>query len=152
MTDAAADVVRRMFDAVQRRDLATLLECYDPDVEIHEAGCLPYGGVHRGHDGAREHAFAWFRAWGAHQPGEQARLDPSFLSGADGTVVVLFTHRAVDQHCGRRLAEPEVSVYRVREGRVVRSQMFHADSAAVAGFLEHVRCAHPELAAAEVDR
>ena len=66
--------------------------------------------------------------------------------------MVLFTHRAVDRPCGRRLAEPEVSVYRVREGRVVRSQMFHADSAAVAGFLEHVRCAHPDLAAAEGER
>ena len=51
-------------------------------------------------------------------------------------VAVLFRHRALDPEGGRSFDQPEVSIYEVRDGLVVRSQMFHADSAAVTGFLE----------------
>ena len=50
-------------------------------------------------------------------------------------VCALFRHRAVDPRRGVRLDTPEVSIYQVRDGRVARSQMFHADSATVAQFL-----------------
>jgi ketosteroid isomerase-like protein len=144
------DVVRRLFAAVERRDLPAVLECYDPGVEIHEAAALPYGGVYRGHDGALQHARAWYRAWGGLQTGADTRMAASLLPGPDGTVVALFDHRAADRHCGIRLEEPEVSVYQVSAGKVTRSQMFHADSATVAGFLEHVRRTHPDLRPADL--
>jgi ketosteroid isomerase-like protein len=51
------------------------------------------------------------------------------------TVCVLFRHRAVDPKRGTRFDAPEIGVYQVRDGKVVRSQMFHADSTAVARFL-----------------
>jgi len=130
------DVVRRMFKAVEDRDLEGLLSCYDQKVEINEAGSLPYGGVYRGQDGAREHSARFRGAWGAFQGPDQRRLDPVFLEGEGGRVAVLFRHRALDPEGGRSFDQPEVSIYEVRDGRVVRSQMFHADSAAVIGFLE----------------
>ena len=40
---------------------------------------------------------------------------------------VLFRHGAVDPKRGARLDAPEVSVYHVRDGKVLRSQMFHAE-------------------------
>jgi ketosteroid isomerase-like protein len=125
-----------MFKAVEDRDLEGLLSCYDQKVEINEAGSLPYGGVYREQDGAREHSARFRRTWGAFQGPDERRLDPVFFEGADGRVAVLFRHRAVDPEGGRSFDQPEVSIYEVREGRVVRSQMFHADSAAVIGFLE----------------
>lgn len=57
------DVVRRLFAAVEERDLDRVLDCYDEDVEIHEAGVLPYGGVWRGYGGAAGHAAAFAQAW-----------------------------------------------------------------------------------------
>ena len=39
------------------------------------------------------------------------------------------------------LDAPEVSVYHVRDGKVVQSQMFHADSSAVAQFLTDAQSA-----------
>jgi ketosteroid isomerase-like protein len=145
MMAAPVEVVRRLFDAVERRDLDAVLDCYHPEVEIREAEALPYGGRYHGRDGAIQHALAWHRAWGPLQVGADARMDAEFLAGADGTVVVLFTHRATDPACGTRLVEPEVSVYRLAGEKVVRSQMFHADPAAVAGFLQHVHRDHPDL-------
>jgi ketosteroid isomerase-like protein len=58
-----------------------------------------------------------------------------FCDGPGDTVIALFRHRATDAATGESLDEPEVSVYEVRDGKVVRSQMFHADSARVGEFL-----------------
>ena len=128
-------VVRRLFGAVECRDPDALLACYGEDVEITEAQVLPYGGTYRGHDGALAHALGFLAAWSPYQGPDEVKLDPQFWGDGAGTVCVLFRHRAVDPRRGVRLDAPEVSIYQVRDGRVARSQMFHADSAAVAQFL-----------------
>jgi ketosteroid isomerase-like protein len=133
------DVARRVFRAVEERDLQALLDCYDEDIEIREAESLPYGGVYHGHDGAIAHAAGWFDAWGDLQTAEDSRLEPTFLEGEEGTVGVVFRHRASDPEHRSRLDGAEVGVYSIRDGKVVRSQMFHADSAAVVQFLERAR-------------
>lgn len=38
------EVVRRLFRAVEALDLAQLLDCYHPDIEIHEAPTCPTAG------------------------------------------------------------------------------------------------------------
>ena len=135
------ELVRRLFKAVEDRDLQAVLDCYDEDIEIHEAPSLPYGGVYRGHEGAIQHAAGWLGAWGPLQSPAEYRLDATFLEGEDDTVGAVFRLRAVDDQHGERLDAPEVGIYKVRDGKVVRSQMFHADSAAVLDFLE--RAAQP---------
>ncbi|GLP83606.1 nuclear transport factor 2 family protein [Mycobacterium antarcticum] len=131
----AVNVVRRLFDAVERRDAEAVLACYAADVEIREAAVLPYGGTWRGHDGALAHAQAFLAAWDPFQGSAEIKLDPQFWGDDSGRVCVLFRHRALNPTRGTRLDAPEVSIYQVYGGKVVRSQMFHADSAAVAQFL-----------------
>src|SRR5262249_48788025 len=93
--------------------------------------CCPYGGIWRGREGAVGHAVGFMRSWAALQgPGERV-LGARFWGDGAGTVCVLFRHRAVDPVGGGRFDAPEVGIYQVRDERVVRSQMFHADSAAV---------------------
>jgi len=130
------EVVRRLFAAVQARDLDGLLACYADDVEITEADALPYGGVWRGEQGAIAHAEGFIRAWGDLQGTAELRLDASFWGDGAGTVCALFRHRAYDPSTCARFDAPEVGIYRVKDDRVVSSQMFHADSAAVAKFLD----------------
>jgi ketosteroid isomerase-like protein len=129
------EVVRRLFAAVEERDLEAALACYSDDVEIHEADVLPYGGIWRGREGAAAHAVGFMRAWAALQGPRERQLDAQFWGDGAGTVCGLFRHRAVDPVGGARIDAPEVGIYQVRDERVVRSQMFHADSAAVIGFL-----------------
>ena len=128
-------VVRRLFAAVEDRDFDSLLACYSDDVEINEADVLPYGGVWRGRDGIAAHAAGFMAAWGDLQGPDESRLDAQFFSDGAGTVCAVFRHRAVDPVSGERFDAPEVGVYEVRNQRVVRSQMFHADSAAVVDYL-----------------
>jgi ketosteroid isomerase-like protein len=136
-----ADVIRRLFEAVERRDAVGVMACYADDVEIHEAAVLPYGGTWRAHEGALAHAQGFLAAWASYQGPDEIKLDPTFWADDSGTVCALFRHRAVDRARGVRLDLPEVGVYHVRDGKVVRSQMFHADSAAVAQFLTDARAA-----------
>jgi uncharacterized protein len=128
------DVVRRLFRAVEERG-PYVLDCYADDVEIHEAESLPYGGVYRGHDGARRHIARWRSTWDRFQTDAERRLDAVFVDGEGDTVAVVFRHRAVDPETGRRLDAAEVGIYEVRDGKIVRSQMFHSDTAAVLRFL-----------------
>lgn len=135
----AVDVVRRLFDAVERRDSEGVIACCSEDVEIREAAVLPYGGVWHGHDGALAHAQGFLAAWDRYQGPGEVMLDPTFWSDDAGTVCAVFRHRAVDRARGLCLDAPEVGIYHVRDGKVVRSQMFHADSAVVAQFLTNTQ-------------
>jgi len=137
MSDDIA-VLRRLFAAVEDRDFDGLVACYSDDIEINEADVLPYGGVWRGREGVAGHAAGFMRAWGSLQGPDESRLDAQFFSDGAGTVCAVFRHRAVDPESGARFDAPEVGVYQVRDEHVVRSQMFHADSAAAAAFLRDV--------------
>ncbi|BDX33384.1 hypothetical protein TUM20985_39310 [Mycobacterium antarcticum] len=142
------EVVRRLFAAVEQRDLERLLACYADDVEIHEAEVLPYGGIWRGHEGALAHAAGFLSSWAALQGPAEIRLDARFWGDDAGTVCVLFRHRATDPSRGAHFDAPEVGIYQVRDGQVVRSQMFHADTCAVVRFLREVGQAHQDAPAA----
>jgi ketosteroid isomerase-like protein len=45
MSQENVDAARRLFKAVEERDLAGVLATYDPDVVIREAASLLYGGA-----------------------------------------------------------------------------------------------------------
>jgi ketosteroid isomerase-like protein len=130
------DAVRRLFAAVEQRDLETILDCYDEKVEINESGLLPYGGVYRGHDGVRRHAAAFIESWSSYQTPDECRLDAKFFEADDGAVAAVFRHRAVDPQRGARLDAPEVGIYEVRDDKIVRTQMFHYDPVALQRFLD----------------
>lgn len=128
------DVVRRVFRAVEERDLDGLLSCYRPEVRIVKAPALPYSGVYRGLDGARQHAAGFTKAWSRFQSANETPLEPRFVSDGSGTVTVLFRHRARD---GDRVIDyPEVSTYEVVDGLITYFQMFHLAPTALTAFLD----------------
>ncbi len=133
---AAADVavVRRMFEAVERRDADALLSAYADDIVITEASSLPYGGVYRGHVGAVDHGMAYVATWDGIQTTDDRKLQPEILNAGD-RVIVLWRQKATAAD-GRRLDAPVVDLIELRAGRVASLQMFHLDTAAVLEFLD----------------
>jgi uncharacterized protein len=107
---------------------------YHPDVVIHEAPSLPYGGEYQGLPGAVEHALGFTRTWDRLQPPPQRDLSPRVIA-TDTEAVVIWTLR------GRRRGDqdvaefPAVSHYRFHAGRVIESRMSLFDTVAVAEFL-----------------
>ncbi|MBA4185239.1 MAG: nuclear transport factor 2 family protein [Acidobacteria bacterium] len=132
MSKENLEVIRRLFEAVERRDLAGVLAAYDSEITIREADSLPYGGVYHGFDGGQKHAAGYVRAWGNFQTANEQKMDAEFLD-AGNMVVVLWRQRATNGE--RKFDSSAASVYKLRNGKIVESEMFQ-DTAAVLQFLE----------------
>jgi ketosteroid isomerase-like protein len=140
MSPQKMQTVKRLFDAVERRDQVGVLETYHPKIVIHEAPSLPYGGDYYGYEGARRHGIGYARTWDAFQrtPAERS-LNPIFLETTEDYMVVLFRQKAVVPGSGRMLDLPEVGVYKIRDGKVIESWMFHQDTVALLEFLKEAQ-------------
>jgi len=135
MSQENVELVRRLFKAVEERDLAGVLAAYDPKIVIREAESLPYGGVYDGLAGAKLHAGKYALTWGPFQTSAEQVTDAVFLDAGDH-VVVLWRQKGLSAHSGQRLDLPAVSVYKLHSGKIVESQMYQADTSAILRFLE----------------
>lgn len=134
MSQENVDAARRLFKALEERDLVGVLEAYDPDIAIREAASLVYGGVYHGLEGALRHASAYAQAWAALQTPADMATDPVFLDAGE-YAVVLWRQRGSASD-GRKLDLPAVNIYKMRDGKIIESQVFHADTKAIQQFLE----------------
>jgi ketosteroid isomerase-like protein len=130
--DENVKIVKRLFRAVEERDVEPMYEIYDQAVEVNEAPSLPYGGQFRGHEGVVEHGLRYLAAWDHLQTDDDRDLGAEFV-GAGDRVLVRWRQKA---HApDGALDHPVVSEYRLREGKVVESRVHTFDSAALADFL-----------------
>lgn len=126
--------IQRLFAAVERRDLAGVLAAYAPDIVIHEAATLPYGGTYRGLEGGERHAYAYEETWAPFQEPGTRSLAAEVLDAGEH-MVVLWRQRGQTPDGTRSIDLPAVSVYRMRDGRIAEARMFQQDTAAIAQFL-----------------
>jgi len=135
MSQQNIENVRRLFKAVEERDFAGVLAAYAPEIVIRDAESLPYGGVHHGLEGAKQHIEGAAQTWNHLQPSAERKMDAVFLDAGD-YIVVLWRLKGLAASSGRKLDSPTVSVYKMRDGKIVESQMFYADTVAIRQFLE----------------
>jgi uncharacterized protein len=128
------DVVLQAFRAVEQRDPEALVAVYHPDIEFHDAPSLPYGGSQLGLEAVTGHGPAWAKTWDPVQTQAERKMDPQVIAANDQDVVVLYRQRAVN-NAGERFDNPVLGLYRVRDGKLQRAQMFHFDTAAILDFL-----------------
>jgi ketosteroid isomerase-like protein len=135
-------VVLEAFRCVERRDDPGLISLYHPDIEFHWPASLPYGGTRRVFDSdgnqlpRRVGVPTFDSTWDPLQPTErERRMDPQVMATSEDDVVVRYQQRGVSP-AGERFETPVLGVYRVRDGKLARAQMFYFDTAAVLRFLE----------------
>jgi ketosteroid isomerase-like protein len=125
-------VVLEVFDAIERRDQKRIARLFHPDVELHWPRSLPYGGVFRPSSPLRP---TWGETWIPLQPTEaEWGLSPRFVAAEGNEVVVLWHQRGLSPG-GERLDTEVLGLYEVRDGKLVRAQMFYFDASAAADFL-----------------
>ena len=126
-TNENVQVMLEIFSAIERRDPQGVFKLCQPDVEFHWPPSLPYGGP--------SPASAWANTWVPLQPTEaEWRMDPRVVAASSEEVVVLWQQRGVSP-TGDRFDGPVIGLYRVREGKLARAQMFYFDTAALISFL-----------------
>ena len=137
MTTENVEVIRRLFRAVEARDIEPMYEIYSPEVVVREAPSLPYGGDYIGHAGILDHGIGYLETWDHLQDDEDRRMDAEFINA--GERVFVCWHQRAHGDDGTRLDLPVVSIYDLRDQRVVRSIMHHLDTAALLAFLDRQR-------------
>jgi ketosteroid isomerase-like protein len=109
--------VQELYDAFARRDFLEVFGLLSPDIEILQSQELPWGGLYRGHDGARQ----FFAKLGSHI---NSTLDIERLIDAEEHVVAIgWTHGTVNA-TGASYRVPIAHVWRVRDGLVIQTQFF----------------------------
>jgi ketosteroid isomerase-like protein len=135
MTDDALAVLRGMYVAEQAyldaggpgsASFETLAPFFAPDVVLHQAEALPYGGTWRGHAGMERFFVAMSAAWESFE-----MLGQEFHPAGD-VVTVRTEVRATARATGRKLEFPILQTVRVAEGRITEVWPFYWDTAAIA--------------------
>ena len=117
MSTENVEVVRRAFEAATRRDAATVLALYDPDVEIDPRGPLARligSDIYRGVDGVRRFYRAYNEAWG------EINYQVEELIDAGDEVVSVVKNRLRGRSSGVEVERDIPAVWTVREGKIVR--------------------------------
>jgi ketosteroid isomerase-like protein len=127
-----AELMLTIFRAIEQRDAQRLRELFDPELEMHWPPSLPYGGTHAL---STPGPTTWSQTWAPLQPTEAERkMDPRVVAAAGDEVVVLWQQRGVAP-AGERFDGEVLSLYKLRNGKLVRAQMFYFDTVATARFL-----------------
>ena len=121
-----------VFRAIEERDAEQFRALLQPDFEIHWPRSLPYGGSVRGVD---PQPGGWGATWQPLQPTEaEKRMDAKVIAAQDDDVVVLW-HQRGRTALGDSINEEVLGLYRFRDGKLARAQMFYFDTMPVANFL-----------------
>ncbi|WP_405751494.1 nuclear transport factor 2 family protein [Streptomyces sp. NBC_01411] len=99
---------------------------FAPDVVLHQAAGLPYGGTWHGHDGMARFFRAMSRTW------ESFRMAGQEILATGETLVVLHRIEARSRATGREIAFPILQTVAVRGGRISEVRPFYWDTAAIA--------------------
>jgi hypothetical protein len=117
MPDDNIDAIRRVYDALASRDASAIQEVFAPDVTIRQSPELPWGGDYEGLDGA----FTFFLTLVEHIE-SQVTTDSLFAAGDH--VVQTGRTRGTVRANGASFDIPEVHVWELRDGKVVRYQVY----------------------------
>lgn len=131
MSKENIEVVKKLFEAVERRDREGVFGAYDENIVIRESESLPYGGEYHGLNGALEHAQGYRKVWDNRQTATEQKMSPTILDAGD-YVIVLWRQRAA--HGGKNFDSSAASVYKLENGKIIESEMFQ-DTAAVLEFI-----------------
>jgi ketosteroid isomerase-like protein len=116
MSRENVEVVRRIYEALNRGDMDAMLANLHPDVELVRTGVFPgLDPVYRGHDGAR-------RFWQDFRgPWESLSIAVHELRDCGERVLALFTFEARGRD-GLELRRQAAQVVTIRDGLTVRGE------------------------------
>ena len=126
MSRENVEIVRGICDAYARGDYQDALERLDEDIEFVAPPDVTGGQVWRGHEGTRRGVTSFLGTW------EDYHYEVRDLIDCGDDVLVEGWQRARGRGSGVEVSESIYTVWTVREGRVVRQQMFRDRGQALA--------------------
>jgi ketosteroid isomerase-like protein len=132
MSQENVEIVRRLYDALNRDDIEGAIELTDPAVRYDLSERVFNPAVYEGHDGIRRFAADLNEVW------DEFRAEPVEFIDTGETVVVSHRVHARGKGSGVKVELPSSSLYMLRERRVFAIRMYreHADALEAAGLSE----------------
>jgi ketosteroid isomerase-like protein len=123
MSQENVEVVRRIYEAGERREGAAVLSLYDEDVEWDSsgspAGLLGGRKVYRGHDGIKDAFREWYEAWA------DVKHDAEEFIDVDPHVIAVGRMRGRGRGSGVEVTwDGYASTWTLRNGKVIRVAWF----------------------------
>ncbi len=111
------DTIRRVYDAMKTRDVNVMQQVFADDIRVWQSPEVPWGGDHQGRDGA----FTFFLTLVEHI---ESQVTTESLFAAGDHVVQTGRTRGQVLANGASFDVPEVHLWELRDGKVVRFQVF----------------------------
>jgi ketosteroid isomerase-like protein len=111
-------LIREFTEAFNRRDVDHMISRLDPEVELHEWPTAPGAGSYRGHEGVRRAFDSWFEVWAWMQ------IEIVDIVAVEDRVMVTLHQRAKGKGSEVEVEIGSFNVYTVREGKVVRIELY----------------------------
>ena len=105
-------VVRRIYEALASRDVPGALALFAPDISLTQSEEVPWGGVHRGHEGAMQFFVTLV------QTITSTVVAHEYIDAGDEVVVVGRTQGTVNA-TGARFDVPVAHVWTIRDGKAI---------------------------------
>jgi uncharacterized protein len=113
------EIVKRLYTAFQKRDIKTVLEIFDPQIEWIQNEGFPGGGRHIGAETVLKNVFAKFRLdWDDWQAVVEEWLD------AGDIIVALGEYRGTYKSTGKSTTAAFAHVYKFKNGRIFKFQQY----------------------------
>ena len=123
MEEQSVEVVRRVYDAFGRGDMAGVLGAMADDIKWYQAEGMPYGGLYHGGEAVAQNVFGPLMR----DIPNFAVAPEEFIASGD-TVVVVARYTGTGKDTGKDLDLPVVHVWDVRNDKLARFRQF-ADTA-----------------------
>jgi uncharacterized protein len=121
VADQNVEVARRTFEAIRRRDIAELLEFYDPDIEFEPlTGTEVEIGGYRGHAGVQRYFEEITLVW------EEMLPHADDVRAAGDHVLILGGCAVRGRGSGAITDNPMAWVLTLRDGKVVRHRAYRS--------------------------
>jgi ketosteroid isomerase-like protein len=125
MSQKNVELVRRVFDATNRRDWDMVLGAYSPDTEWDDRELRPEGAVHHGIDAMRAEMRAWFGTWSDY------RQEIEHAHGAGDEVVVVLRESGTGKGSGAAMDQRIGVVITIRGGLIARTKLYREPAEAL---------------------
>jgi ketosteroid isomerase-like protein len=108
------ELLRRVIEAYNARDIEAFIAYFDANVELHSAFAAVGGAVYRGHDGLRTFFRDFEDAWGG-----AVRAEPEAYLDLGEQALALYVLHGRGRHSGAEVAMPNAFVARWHERLIV---------------------------------
>jgi uncharacterized protein len=118
MSEKNVELMRALYDAFARDDMAFILEGCDPDIEIVEGTMMPGARTYQGHQGLLDAIDNWAGQW------DDFSVELERITDAGDRVVSLTHHRGRGKVSGAPVELHVAYVHTIKGGKVIRWQIF----------------------------